>query len=101
MAEDSQLLSRFAKERSESAFGELVTRHLPLVYSTALRQTAGDSHLAQDIAQLVFADLAVKRLPFLKKSFSRVGFIAQLSLPPSKSFAAKTAVVSANNTPLP
>jgi RNA polymerase sigma factor (sigma-70 family) len=60
MAEDSQLLSRFTKERSESAFGELVTRHLPLVYSTALRQTAGDAHLAKDISQLVFADLARK-----------------------------------------
>jgi RNA polymerase sigma factor (sigma-70 family) len=74
MAEDSQLLSRFAKERSESAFGELVTRHLPLVYSTALRQTAGDSHFAQDIAQLVFADLA-RKAPSLSEKVILAGWL--------------------------
>ncbi|MGH7952752.1 MAG: RNA polymerase sigma factor [Limisphaerales bacterium] len=60
MPDDSQLLRRFATDRSEAAFGELVTRHVPLVYSAALRQTGGDAHLAQDIAQVVFADLARK-----------------------------------------
>jgi RNA polymerase sigma factor (sigma-70 family) len=60
MSDDRQLLRRFATERSESAFSQLVVRHLPLVYSTALRQTNGDTHLAQDVAQLVFTDLARK-----------------------------------------
>jgi RNA polymerase sigma factor (sigma-70 family) len=60
MADDRQFLRRFAEERSEAAFGELVTRHLPLVYSTAIRQTGGDEHLAKDVAQLVFTDLARK-----------------------------------------
>lgn len=60
MADDRQLLRRFASEHSESAFGELVARHLPPVYSTALRQTSGDVHLAQDVAQQVFTDLARK-----------------------------------------
>jgi RNA polymerase sigma factor (sigma-70 family) len=60
MPDDRQLLRRFAADRSEAAFGELVARHVPLVYSAALRQTGGDAHLAQDIAQLVFADLARK-----------------------------------------
>ena len=60
MADDRQLLRRFADDRSESAFGELVARHLPLVYSTAIRQTNGDVHLARDVAQLVFTDLARK-----------------------------------------
>jgi DNA-directed RNA polymerase specialized sigma24 family protein len=45
---------------SERAFRELVERHVDLVYSTALRKVAGDSHLAQDITQTVFCDLARK-----------------------------------------
>src|SRR5215469_6734664 len=60
MPDDRQLLRHFTTECSESAFGELAARHLPLVYSVALRQTNGDSHLAQDVAQLVFTDLARK-----------------------------------------
>ena len=57
---DAELLRRYAEEKSEAAFAELVRRHLDLVYSTALRQLAGDTHLAQDVAQSVFTDLARK-----------------------------------------
>jgi len=57
---DPQLLRSFARDRSESAFAELVARHLPMVYSAALRQMNGDIHGAKDIAQLVFTDLARK-----------------------------------------
>jgi RNA polymerase sigma factor (sigma-70 family) len=60
MIDDGQLLQRYTRERSESAFGELVTRHIDLVYSVALRVTGGDSHLAQDVTQTVFLDLARK-----------------------------------------
>jgi RNA polymerase sigma factor (sigma-70 family) len=60
MLDDRQLLRRYAAGHSEAAFGELVARHVNLVYSAALRQTNGDAHLAQDVAQLVFADLARK-----------------------------------------
>jgi RNA polymerase sigma factor (sigma-70 family) len=60
MTEDSQLLRRYTEERAEPAFGELVTRHIDLVYSAALRVAGGDRHLAQDVAQRVFADLARK-----------------------------------------
>lgn len=60
MKDDGQLLQQYARERSESAFGELVTRHIDLVYSVALRVAGGDSHLAQDVTQTVFADLAQK-----------------------------------------
>ena len=60
MTDDGQLLQQYTRERSESAFGELVTRHIDLVYSVALRVAGGDSHLAQDVTQTVFLDLARK-----------------------------------------
>lgn len=56
--DDSHLLSAYVREGSEAAFGELVRRHLTLVYAAALRQTDGDAHRARDIAQIVFTTLA-------------------------------------------
>ncbi len=50
MMDDEQLLGAYARERSQSAFGELVARHIDFVYSAALRVVNGDSHLAQDVA---------------------------------------------------
>jgi len=60
MLNDAELLRAYADEKSESAFGELVRRHVNLVYSIALRQCGGDAHLAEDVAQKVFTDLARK-----------------------------------------
>src|ERR1039457_6255359 len=60
MMDDKQLLHAYARERSESAFGELVARHIDFAYAAALRVVNGDSHLAQDVAQTVFIDLARK-----------------------------------------
>jgi RNA polymerase sigma factor (sigma-70 family) len=60
MSEDRELLRQYAEDNSESAFGTLVSRHLPLVYSAALRQVCGDEQLAKDVAQAVFTDLARK-----------------------------------------
>ena len=60
MLSDSQLLKRYASDRSECDFEELIRRHADLVYATALRQLNGDVHLARDAAQIVFTDLARK-----------------------------------------
>jgi RNA polymerase sigma factor (sigma-70 family) len=60
MMDDGQLLQQYRREGSEPAFGELVTRHIDVVYSAALRVAGGDSHLAQDVTQTVFMDLARK-----------------------------------------
>jgi RNA polymerase sigma factor (sigma-70 family) len=60
MTDDAELLRCYAEERSEEAFAELVRRHLGLVYAVALRKVGGDAHLAQDVAQGVFTDLARK-----------------------------------------
>jgi RNA polymerase sigma factor (sigma-70 family) len=58
MRTDVELLRDYAEQNSEAAFGELVQRHVKLVYSIALRQCGGDTHLAEDVAQRVFTDLA-------------------------------------------
>jgi DNA-directed RNA polymerase specialized sigma24 family protein len=60
MTTDGELMHDYAETRSEEAFTELVRRHLDLVYSAAIRQVNGDMHLAQDVAQVVFSDLARK-----------------------------------------
>lgn len=59
MSDDAQLLRRYAETGAEEAFSELVRRHLDLTWAAAYRIT-GDAHLARDVAQTVFADLARK-----------------------------------------
>ena len=60
MPTDSELLAFYLERRDERAFGELVQRHLGLVYSAALRRSGGRAHLAEEISQKVFCDLARK-----------------------------------------
>ncbi len=54
---DQELLCDYVKRQSETAFTELVRRHVDLVYSAALRMVC-DSHLAKDVTQGAFVALA-------------------------------------------
>src|SRR5262245_53375977 len=58
MTDSQKLLTDYVTSGSEDAFRELVSRYLDLVYSTALRLVDGDTHRAEDVAQVVFVDLA-------------------------------------------
>ncbi len=65
---DAELLQRYAESRCEAAFAELVNRHVSLVFSAAMRQVGNDAHLAQDITQSVFIDLARKASSLSRRS---------------------------------
>jgi RNA polymerase sigma factor (sigma-70 family) len=60
MSSDTDLLRQYVEERSEGAFAQLVSDHINLVYSAALRETNGDRALAEDLVQAVFTELASK-----------------------------------------
>ncbi len=53
-------LRDYVDRGSEAAFTAVVQRCTGLVYATALRRVGGDAHLARDVTQLVFIDLARK-----------------------------------------
>ncbi len=74
MTPDCELLRRYSEERSEEAFAELVQRHVDLVHSAALRQVNGDTHLAQDVAQMVFTELS-RRAAILSRRAALTGWL--------------------------
>ncbi len=53
-------LNRFTQFGDQRAFAEVVRTHADLVYSTALRLLGEHRHLADDVTQTVFTDLAAK-----------------------------------------
>lgn len=67
MIDDASLLRAYVRASSEAAFSQLVSRHLDLVYSTALKQLGGNAHRAQDVTQRVFSDLARKATELLHR----------------------------------
>ncbi|MCX6925981.1 MAG: sigma-70 family RNA polymerase sigma factor [Verrucomicrobia bacterium] len=72
MKTDDELLRRYAQGHDEDAFRALVESHCGLVYATALRLLGGDIHLAKDVSQIVFTDLARKaRKGFLRLPATR------------------------------
>ena len=70
------MLAEYRQNGSDAAFRELVEHFLDLVYSTALRLVAGDTHQAQDITQSVFVNLARNGRDF------RFAFVARAHILP-------------------
>jgi len=66
--DDMSLVREFAGQQNEAAFEALVTRHVNLVYSAALRQV-GDALTAEGVTQAVFIILARKAGSFRRETF--------------------------------
>jgi RNA polymerase sigma factor (sigma-70 family) len=74
MLSDSDLLRDYVQDASGAAFTEIVRRNISLVHSCVLRRVGGDTHLAEDVTQKVFGDLA-RKAPNLAKLTSVAGWL--------------------------
>jgi RNA polymerase sigma factor (sigma-70 family) len=74
MQSDSDLLRDYIHDSSGPAFTEIVRRNIALVHSCVLRRVGGDTHLAEDVTQRVFTDLA-RKAPKLTKLTSVAGWL--------------------------
>jgi DNA-directed RNA polymerase specialized sigma24 family protein len=72
MDDDMALVREYAARDSEEAFATLVSRHVGLVHSAALRQVR-DPHVAEEITQTVFILLARKAGSLNEKPSCRAG----------------------------
>lgn len=61
---DMELVDAFVRRKDQSAFAQLVRRHVDMVYATALRRVRGDRHLADDVTQATFVILAKRAQTF-------------------------------------
>jgi RNA polymerase sigma factor (sigma-70 family) len=66
MSQDAELLRQYVTLGAEASFTQLVTRHLNMVYSAAMRETNGQSALAEEVSQAVFTELARQSRTLLK-----------------------------------
>jgi RNA polymerase sigma factor (sigma-70 family) len=67
LTDDLALLREYARDHSEAAFAQVVSRHLGFVYSTARRQVR-DDHAAEEVTQAVFVLLAQKAAGLSEKT---------------------------------
>lgn len=72
---DSELLTRFVRQRDEAAFARLVHQYQPLVIGAALRRT-GNLECAREVAQTVFITLA-RRAAWLLDRQKLAGWLYQ------------------------
>ena len=77
--DDSELLRQYVQSQCEEAFATLVSRHIDMVYSAALRHVA-NHHQAEEITQAVFVILAQKARSLSPTTLHALGIEEDLPL---------------------